>query len=249
MRILVTAGPTREYFDDVRFISNASSGRLGYAIAAEAARRGHHVVLVSGPVRLPAPPDVEFVSVVTGREMLDICRERFPDCDAAVMCAAVCDYRPTARSAGKAPKSTQAHAVELEPTEDICVSLGQMKERTDPEPSRDEKPSCNHSPDRGRDRKGAEPKPSCDRNGVPPPRHRILIGFALETDDVHARAEAKLHRKRCDAIVLNHPAGIGRDRTTVEVFTPPSGWSAPRSASKTDIAAYLVDLLDDLAAG
>lgn len=218
MRILITAGPTREYFDDVRFISNASSGKLGYAIAAEAVRRGHHVVLVSGPVELSVPEGVEFVPVVSAQAMLDACREHFESCDAAVMSAAVCDYRPATHTAGKTPKITETHSVTLEPTEDICAALGKMKETAN------------------RDREGAKPK-------------RILIGFALETHDARARAEAKLRRKHCDAIVLNHPAGIGADATTVEVFISGEGWSPPRSASKADLAAYLNDLLDRLARG
>jgi phosphopantothenoylcysteine decarboxylase/phosphopantothenate--cysteine ligase len=127
MRILITAGPTREYFDDVRFISNASSGKMGYALAAEAARRGHQVVLVSGPVELAAPPGVERVPVVTGREMLEACLNHFETCDAAVMCAAVCDYRPATRTEGKALKIPTAHSVTLEPTEDICATLGRRK--------------------------------------------------------------------------------------------------------------------------
>ncbi len=221
MRILVTAGPTREYFDDVRFISNASSGRLGYAIAAEAVRRGHHVVLVSGPVELPVPEGIEFVLVVSAQAMLHACREHFESCDAAVMSAAVCDYRPATRTAGKAPKITETHSVTLEPTEDICAALGKRKETANRRPAADQ---------------GAE-------------RKRILIGFALETGDARARAEAKLRRKHCDAIVLNHPAGIGADTTTVEVFIPKEGWSPPRSASKTDLAAYLNDVLDRLASG
>ena len=210
MRILVTAGPTREYFDDVRFISNASSGRLGYAIAAEAARRGHHVVLISGPVGLPTPDGAELVPVVTGQEMLDACLNRFEDCDAAVMCAAVCDYRPASQAQGKAPKIRETHSVTLEPTEDICAILGQTK----------------HGPE----------------------HDRVVVGFALETHEGRARAEAKLRRKQCDAIVLNHPAGIGEDETTIEVFVPGEGWSGPRSGAKADLAADLIDLLDRLAA-
>jgi len=244
VRILVTAGPTREYFDDVRFISNASSGTLGYAIGAEAARRSHQVILVSGPVGLPAPSAVEFVPVITGPEMLDACRRHFENCDAAVMCAAVCDYRPATQTTGKAPKTTQAHSVILEPTEDICAILGRMKERQNrdrsSEPSRDREGA--EQSDEGQDRTGPPPR------ATPRAQHdRILMGFALETDDARARAEAKLRRKRCDAIVLNHPASIGDARTTVEVFTPLEGWSAPCSGRKTDIAAYLVDVIERLA--
>ena len=74
------------------------------------------------------------------------------------------------------------------------------------------------------------------------------MGFSLETHEGRARAEAKLRRKRCDAIVLNHPAGIGEAETTIEAFVPGEGWSAPRSGAKADLAADLIDLLDRLAA-
>lgn len=207
MRILITAGPTREYLDDVRFISNASSGKMGYAIAAEAAARGHAVVLVSGPVGLAAPDGVELVRVVTGAEMLAACRDRFEDCDAAVMAAAVCDYRPVSRERGKKPKLTRPHSVTLEPTEDICAALGRTRGR------------------------------------------RVVIGFALESDDARPRAEAKLRRKNCNAIVLNHPAGIGRDDTRMEVFVAGAGWDDPQTGSKPDLAGYLVDLLERLKRG
>lgn len=85
MRILVTAGPTREYFDSVRFISNASSGKMGYAIATQAARRGHRVVLVSGPVELPKPDGLDVIHVVSAREMFDVVTSLFPECHAVVL--------------------------------------------------------------------------------------------------------------------------------------------------------------------
>ena len=90
MRILVNAGPTREYFDSVRFISNPSSGRMGYAIAAAAHKRGHRVVLVSGPVALDAPAGVELVRVTTAAEMARACKSAFESCEAAIFTAAVC---------------------------------------------------------------------------------------------------------------------------------------------------------------
>ncbi|MCP4592446.1 MAG: phosphopantothenoylcysteine decarboxylase [bacterium] len=255
MRVLITAGPTREHLDDVRFISNASSGRFGYALAAEAARRGHTVALLSGPVALAPPANVELIPVLSGGEMLQACQERFPACDAAVMCAAVCDYRPATRAAGKSPKIATPHTLTLEPTEDICATLGQMKHLQ----SSDRKGAVRPSSDRKgtvlptSDRKGAE-----DRGNVTAPhegeenpcaeRGRILIGFALETDDAraHTRAEAKLRRKNCDAIVLNHPAAIGSDHTTIEVLIAGQGWSAPRSAPKPALAVYLIDTLEQL---
>src|SRR4029077_14750205 len=98
MHVLITAGPTREYLDDVRFLSNASSGRMGYALAEAARARGHEVVLVSGPVTLPPPERCEFHPVETSEEMYDACLTQFPACDGTIGAAAVCDYRPRERS-------------------------------------------------------------------------------------------------------------------------------------------------------
>ncbi len=100
-RILVTAGPTREYLDPVRYLTNESSGRMGFAIAAAAAARGHRVTLVAGPCALATPAAVRRVDVVTARDMLAACREAFEAADALFMSAAVCDWRPRRRLAGK----------------------------------------------------------------------------------------------------------------------------------------------------
>ena len=127
MHLLVTAGPTREYFDTVRFISNPSSGRMGFAIAAAAAEQGHRVTLISGPVSEATPAGVARVDVVTAAEMLDASKLVFDECDAAVMTAAVCDYRPADRLERKLEKTAAARRVTLEPTEDICATLGQIK--------------------------------------------------------------------------------------------------------------------------
>ncbi len=127
MRILVTAGPTREYFDSVRFISNPSSGRMGYAIAEEAVRRGHDVVLVSGPVDLPRPKGVEFVVVVNAREMFATVASLFDKCECLVMTAAVCDYRPARQQTHKLKKQSRPRTIQLQPTEDILMHLGRIK--------------------------------------------------------------------------------------------------------------------------
>lgn len=129
MKLLVTAGPTREFFDSVRYISNASTGRMGYALAQAGARRGHEVVLVSGPVEIAAPEGVRVLHVTSAAEMLRVCEAEFEHCDAAIMAAAVCDYRPIARSEHKLKKESQSLTIELEPTEDICARLGVIKNR------------------------------------------------------------------------------------------------------------------------
>lgn len=127
MRILVTAGPTREFFDTVRFISNPSSGKMGYALARAARRRGHRVVLVSGPVALKPPKDVEVVNVISAAEMSRACKKAFEDCDAVIMTAAVCDYRPEYRLDHKLKKQPKLRAIKLLPTEDILAGMGARK--------------------------------------------------------------------------------------------------------------------------
>jgi phosphopantothenoylcysteine decarboxylase/phosphopantothenate--cysteine ligase len=127
MRILVTAGPTREFFDSVRFISNPSSGRMGYAIAVEAAKRGHEVVLISGPVALPPPSDVRVIRVVSAEDMLQACLGEFDECHVVVMTAAVCDYRPAEQIQKKLKKQNRARTIQLLPTEDILARMGAMK--------------------------------------------------------------------------------------------------------------------------
>jgi phosphopantothenoylcysteine decarboxylase/phosphopantothenate--cysteine ligase len=129
MRILITAGPTREYLDSIRFLSNPSSGRMGFALARAAARRGHDVILVCGPVSLRPPPGVRTVRVTTAAEMLSAARRAFRRCDAAIFAAAVCDYRPLRRAARKLPKQTGAFALRLAPTVDIAAALGRAKGR------------------------------------------------------------------------------------------------------------------------
>jgi phosphopantothenoylcysteine decarboxylase/phosphopantothenate--cysteine ligase len=129
VNILISAGPTREFFDSVRFISNPSSGKMGYAIAREAARRGHRVTLVTGPVSIEPPGGVEVVQVVTAAEMAAACKRAFKAADAAVMTAAVCDYRPLERLSYKQPKSSKPFRLTLEPTEDIAAALGRSKGR------------------------------------------------------------------------------------------------------------------------
>ena len=98
---MVTAGPTREHLDDVRFLSNGSTGRMGFAIAIAAQAAGHRVQLVSGPTELPDPPGVEAVRVVSALEMAAAVDERFPDVDVMFGVAAVADARPAVRLAGK----------------------------------------------------------------------------------------------------------------------------------------------------
>lgn len=127
MRILITAGPTREYFDSVRFLSNGSSGRMGHALAQTAARRGHHVTLVRGPVDLPSPKGIRVVPIVSAAQMLSACLREHHACDAAIFAAAVCDYRPAVALSRKPAKRTTGMALRLVPTRDIAATLGRRK--------------------------------------------------------------------------------------------------------------------------
>ncbi|HIQ74910.1 MAG TPA: bifunctional phosphopantothenoylcysteine decarboxylase/phosphopantothenate--cysteine ligase CoaBC [Candidatus Cottocaccamicrobium excrementipullorum] len=126
-KILVTAGPTRESIDPVRFITNHSSGKMGYALAKAAARRGAEVTLVSGPVSLPAPRFLETVYVETAKEMFQAVSELALKQDAIIKAAAVADYRPAAVADHKIKKSGGELSLELEPTDDILAWLGQHR--------------------------------------------------------------------------------------------------------------------------
>jgi phosphopantothenoylcysteine decarboxylase / phosphopantothenate---cysteine ligase len=129
MRIIVTAGPTREYLDDVRFLTNASSGRMGYAIARAAARRGHSVDLVAGPVTLPDPRGVRVHRVLSTQEMYNAARKLFPRADCLIGAAAPADFTPARRIRGKAKKAESSLTLRLKPTVDILATLGRAKKR------------------------------------------------------------------------------------------------------------------------
>ena len=121
--VLVTAGPTHEPIDPVRFLGNRSSGKMGFALAAEAARRGARVVLVAGPVALASPSGVKRVDVVTAREMEQSVLEHAPAADLIVMAAAVADFRPRRVATGKIKKEEGLSAIELEENPDILAGL------------------------------------------------------------------------------------------------------------------------------
>ena len=123
MRFLVTAGPTREPIDPVRYLSNRSSGKMGYAIAEAAIEARHQLILISGPVDVDPPGGAELISVSTSNEMFDAVHEHLHDCDVLVMCAAVADYKPKQVSKTKIKKRDTNLSLELTPTRDILGSL------------------------------------------------------------------------------------------------------------------------------
>ena len=126
MRFLVTAGPTREPIDPVRYLSNRSSGKMGFAIAAAALQAGHKVTLISGPVNLDPPRGAQFISVSTSDEMFDATDRYVRNCDVLVMCAAVTDYKAKNVSPGKIKKRDANFSLQLVPTRDILGSLAKQ---------------------------------------------------------------------------------------------------------------------------
>ena len=129
MRILITAGPTREYLDPVRYLSNASSGKLGAALAQEAKAAGHHVTLILGPGTVPPPPVDVLVPVVSAADMFEAVVARFDGCDVFIASAAVCDYRPVAREEKKIKKSDGHVTLEFERTADILAHMSKRSKR------------------------------------------------------------------------------------------------------------------------
>jgi phosphopantothenoylcysteine decarboxylase/phosphopantothenate--cysteine ligase len=126
-RILITSGPTREYLDPVRFVSNASSGRMGAALAFAAVEAGNEVVVVTGPVEVDYPKECEVISVTTTGEMLDAAMVRFPFCDGVLGAAAPCDYRPKEKAEQKMKKTGRPLCLHLTETIDIMTELGKHK--------------------------------------------------------------------------------------------------------------------------
>ncbi|OVE75329.1 hypothetical protein BVX97_05010 [bacterium E08(2017)] len=127
MKILVTAGPTREFVDSVRFLSNRSTGKMGYAIAEAGRNRGHEVRLVSGPVSLEAPDVDEKLDIVSAADMLSAVKSNIEWCDVLVMTAAVADWRPSERRDQKIKKGADSFHLELVPTQDILKAIAPLK--------------------------------------------------------------------------------------------------------------------------
>lgn len=126
-RILITSGPTRQYLDPVRYLTNASSGRMGRALAEAALALGHQVVVVSGPVEVEYPAAAEVHRVTSTEEMLDACRRLFGDCDGLIGAAAPCDYRPVRVAEQKIAKTGEPLALYLVETDDVVAALAAQK--------------------------------------------------------------------------------------------------------------------------
>lgn len=126
-RILITSGPTRQYLDPVRYLTNASSGRMGAALAAAALDLGHDVVVVSGPVEVDYPAGAEVISVISTEEMMATARQQFCTCDGLIGAAAPCDYRPVRVEPNKIAKTGEPLELHLIETDDIVATLGADK--------------------------------------------------------------------------------------------------------------------------
>ncbi|MHC4717657.1 MAG: phosphopantothenoylcysteine decarboxylase domain-containing protein [Planctomycetota bacterium] len=129
MKVVVTAGPTREYIDTVRFITNASSGRMGYACAAAAVEAGHDVTLITGPVALAPPKGVRVVDILTVAGLSEALDVHFPGCDALVMAAAVGDFTVAEPAEAKIPRSGGRVRITLVPTPDLIAGLGKRRRK------------------------------------------------------------------------------------------------------------------------
>ncbi|MEX0687717.1 MAG: phosphopantothenoylcysteine decarboxylase [Pirellulales bacterium] len=128
-RILLTAGPTRAYLDDVRYLTNASSGRMAAALATAALARGHEVTIVSGPVHVRYPRAARVVPVTTTAEMLEAALAELPASDGVIAAAAPCDFEPVRKESGKIPRQGARLTLELRPTPDVIATLARKAPR------------------------------------------------------------------------------------------------------------------------
>ena len=126
-RIMITAGPTYEKIDPVRFIGNYSSGKMGFALAEECARRGAEVTLIAGPVSMMCSPNIRRIDVESCEEMFQVATTHYPNMDAAILCAAVADFRPENIATEKIKREKDDLVIRLKPTHDIAAQLGKMK--------------------------------------------------------------------------------------------------------------------------
>ena len=204
MHILITAGGTREYIDPVRFISNASSGRMGYALARAAIKAGHKVTLITAPTSQPEPDGAKLVRIETAAEMFEAVKKYFKRCDCLIMAAAVADYTPARLAKTKMQKTNKPLIIKLKPTADILKWAGKHKSK-----------------------------------------NQIIVGFALEQKNLRKNAEKKLSDKNLDMIVVNTPATIGAEKTTIQIMIPGNSWMKIENAPKTTIAKRIIHLTEN----
>jgi phosphopantothenoylcysteine decarboxylase/phosphopantothenate--cysteine ligase len=208
-RVIVTAGPTREPLDPVRFISNRSSGKMGVAIAKAALRRGADVTLVVGAITVPVPPGAKTVRVERTAEMKDAVVKVLPTADVLVMAAAPADFRPVNVATSKIKKSGAPAPIELTMNEDILKSTIPVR------------------------------KPGA-----------VIVGFALETDDLIANATSKLSAKSLDMVVANdarqHDGAFGADSNRVTILRHGKAPEPLAQMTKDDVADAILDRVESL---
>ena len=211
-RVVVTAGPTREAIDPVRFISNHSSGKMGVALASSAWRRGADVSLIAGAISVGAPTGPNLVRVESTNDMADAVQKVLPKTDVLIMAAAPADFRPQSVSSSKIKKGKSAPVLSMDHTVDILRATATKR------------------------RKGA-----------------IIVGFALETDDVVDNAKKKLRDKSLDLIVVNDAkepgAGFGVDTNRVTLIDRSGAEEVLPLLSKAEVADAILDRVERLANG
>jgi len=231
VRILITAGGTREYIDPVRFISNASSGKMGLCLARAALGAGHKVTLIAAPTLLRPPAGVRVISVTTASQMFRAVKRHFLRCDCLIMAAAVSDYTVARPSRTKVKKTGDRLMLELKPTPDIVTWAARHKHVGRPK-----------TEDRGPKTKGRRRRQSTIQNSAF--KTRLVVGFALEDRDIRRRAQAKLLDKNLDMIVANTPAAIGADTSALHVKTPGGPWIEFPAASKAVNARKIIRMIE-----
>jgi len=199
-RFLVTAGPTREALDPVRYLSNRSSGKMGYAICDALITAGHEVVLVSGPTALESPANADVLQVESAQEMHEACVRQWQDCDALFAVAAVSDYRPSATQSQKIKRVNDALSIELVANLDIVKALAATK------------------------------------------GERLVVGFALESENGEQHARQKLESKNLDFMCLNAPRAQGADVSELTVFSRDTKWQVG-PCTKATLATELVEVI------
>ena len=226
MQFLITAGPTREYIDSVRFISNASSGKTGYALASVAIKKGHKVTLITtienSELRIKNSKSKTIV-VETAAQMFEAVKKNFQKCDCLIMTAAVADYTPVKKSKTKIKKTKSDLILKLKPTTDILAWAGKQKH---------EQPAFALRASSGRRATGNQ--------------QRIVVGFALEDKNLRKNAEKKLKEKNLDLIIANSPDAIAAEKSAVEIKTPNGKWQKIAKADKTIIAEKIIALIEQL---
>jgi phosphopantothenoylcysteine decarboxylase/phosphopantothenate--cysteine ligase len=207
-RVLITVGPTEEPLDPVRFITNMSSGKMGYALARVAGRRGAQVTLITGRTALPFPQVEKIIKVRTARDMRKAALENYKEATIIIMVAAVADYRPSVFSRDKIKKEKKSLSLELEKNPDIIAEIGKNKGK------------------------------------------RILVGFAMETQNLLANAKAKLEKKNMDLIVANDlrqdDAGFQTDTNIITIIDNKGKTESLSKMTKIEAAEEILNRVKNL---